>query len=330
MYQKRSKKWSELFTLPKQNPVITEKKYLNCFDLVEKARKAVMLRALQSYRQGPVLGPLRSQKKNSLKNTYQVHKNFFFASDHKFRRLLKQLEEKRHKRQIFLRSLTLASILDEFPLYFRNKMDYRTRMYPYQHLLSRTTGFYKHLLMDYNGIKLTVPGFINLLRAYYVLDSDLLNKFETHIIKQNVKIKNAVIVSLKNFYDTNKLNLLGINVKMPYFILLKHNIESIFLKGLKHKIHISLELDQNASGIVFVALLFKNKALASQCNLLVKSRQDVYTFVKDRVKSYLLSEQYSKKSAIKNKATNGLIAKKSGLKVFQFCGFVKNFLVSVL
>lgn len=53
------------------------------------------------------------------------------------------------KRQLLESSISIAKIFDRFPIYYGTKLDYRTRMYPWEYLLSRTTGELKHLLCDF-------------------------------------------------------------------------------------------------------------------------------------------------------------------------------------
>lgn len=80
--------------------------------------------------------------------------------------------------QVFNSMISVAEIFTGFPLYYKNFLDYRTRLYVYAFLFSRTSGFFKHLVTDYKQVKLTVKGLENMLRAYYSLDELKLENFE--------------------------------------------------------------------------------------------------------------------------------------------------------
>jgi hypothetical protein len=66
------------------------------------------------------------------------------------------------ERQLLCTSILIAGLYTGF-LYI--KLNYRGRMYPWEYF-SRTTGELKHMLTDSHGEKLTLNGYINLLRAY--------------------------------------------------------------------------------------------------------------------------------------------------------------------
>jgi hypothetical protein len=59
-----------------------------------------------------------------------------------------------------------------------------------------------------------------------------------------------------------------------------------------------VEVDQNASGMVFLALFLRNKALAKKCNLINDTPEkpdDIYTYVSEHVKDFLVGSTYTLK-----------------------------------
>jgi DNA-directed RNA polymerase len=80
------------------------------------------------------------------------------------------------KRQLLFTSLAIAKLFKGFSLYFGTRLDFRLRMYPWQYLLSRTSGFLKHILQDFTSRKVTIQGYSNMLEAYYVVNSELSEK----------------------------------------------------------------------------------------------------------------------------------------------------------
>lgn len=78
-----------------------------------------------------------------------------------------ELVSLRGKQQLVATTIQIAEIFEGFSLYFGTSLDFRLRMYPLQYLLSRTSGFLKHVLEDFLPRTLTLRGHHNMLEAYY-------------------------------------------------------------------------------------------------------------------------------------------------------------------
>jgi hypothetical protein len=196
------------------------------------------------------------------------------------------------KRQLLLTSMTIAELLKGFPVYYANRLDFRTRMYPRQYLMSRTSGSLKHLLMDFNGETLTRGGMINLMRAYFAIDPQAAKLFEEKVRLWDDK-GHELLKRLECYYHENRLDLSSYGKDVSYVLLLEWQLRTVFAGGVHTKVHLNVEIDQNASGIVFMALLFRNKSLAEQCNLLTSDTQDVYTFTNQAVRNFILGKEIS-------------------------------------
>ena len=193
-----------------------------------------------------------------------------------------QLQAIRTKRQIILTSLELCKIFEGFPLYFSTKVDYRFRMYPLEYLLSRTSGFMKHLLHDYTPRIITLKGLRSLLLAYFAPNNAVTEKLLAYTATKFNK------ASLKVFFEKNRL----LNVKeLPvYFELLEKELEIVFSSDKPVKTSVSVEIDQCGSGPMLVAILTGNRKLAEKCNLLPGETQCIYSYIMQECKNYLFAK----------------------------------------
>ena len=188
----------------------------------------------------------------------------------------------RTKRQIIETSLELCEIFKDFPLFFSTMVDYRFRMYPLEYLLSRTSGFLKHLLHDYTPRVITLKGLRNLLLAYYAPNAEISQNLLDCTSKRFNK------ASLKVFFDNNKL--LDINELPVYFALLEKELKFIFSVTKGVRTSVSVEIDQVGSGPMLVAILTGNRKLAEKCNLTPGENHCIYSFIMDECRNYLLTE----------------------------------------
>jgi hypothetical protein len=327
---------NNLFNSQKQKPFTSSTEYINYVDEFKEFARHSGITSLQRHIHKRVLVHVKTQKKPDLGLKHLFYQNLnkicgittLESRTHShLHHLIRKLREIKNERQLFLTSIIISKILEGFPIYYSNKLDFRTRMYPWQYLISRTSGNLKHLLMDYTGERLNKDGFINLLKAYFTLVLEIAEKFELFLSKQNIYNK-TFLKNLKSFYIENNICLLSINKELPYFILLKFQIEQIFFKGLNQKIHLNVEIDQNASGIVLLALLLKNKALAERCNILSTNKQDIYTYVTKCVKSFIIEKTYTKRNFVEEINTNDsiicndendfILTEENGSRIFEF------------
>lgn len=167
-----------------------------------------------------------------------------------------------------------ADIFKGFPLYISNMLCARGRLFPKQSLISRTAGKFKHLLEDYTPKKLTLRGFENLLFAYYK-PSDSLTEDFSRFLKNNKPSKKHGMKKLFEFFRENPL-IFSQTEDPLYFMLLHGEI----LKSSKNgwKTGVNVEIDQTASGVVFVSLLTRNRNLAKVANLISKEKSCPYTY----------------------------------------------------
>ena len=188
----------------------------------------------------------------------------------------------RTKRQVILTSLELCEVFENFPLYFSTLVDYRFRLYPLEHLLSRTSGFMKHLLEDYTPRTLTLKGLRHLLLAYFATEGEITKKLMAYTSSKFNK------ASLKSFFEKNKLS--NIDNLPVYFALLETELKLIFSSTKLIKTSISVEIDQVGSGPSLVAILTGNRKLAQKCNLVPGDDQCVYSYIMSECKNYLFTE----------------------------------------
>jgi hypothetical protein len=191
-----------------------------------------------------------------------------------------QLATIKAKRQMINTTIQIGLDFSEFPLYFSTKLDFRFRMYPLQYLLSRTSGFLKHILQDYTPRTLTSNGLKNLMSAYFAFDSQMTDELIKITSEKHTKKK------LKAFFDKNRFKEIE---KIPmYFAMLDKELENIFTSSENQpKTGVSIEIDQVGSGPMLVAIITGNMKLAEKCNLLGGAKQCVYTYIMEQTEIYL-------------------------------------------
>ena len=182
-------------------------------------------------------------------------------------------------RQLLLTSLDISNIYRGYPLYYGTRLDYRLRMYPFQYLLSRTSGYLKHLLEESVPRALTKVGMGNMLSAYYSPDPYLHRAFnEDPYHKKSFS-------NMKNFFDKNKIKL----AEQPlYFELLETEIGRILqTTSGKKKTALPLDIDQVGSAPTIIALATGNKILAEKCNLLGGPFTCIYSFLLGKARIFI-------------------------------------------
>jgi len=177
-------------------------------------------------------------------------------------------------------TMTLAKLLLDYPLYITDTLCVRLRLYPNEHWISRTSGVLKHLLCDYTSKKITLKGIINLLQAYYACDEHLTQQF--NLFLSNYTLYEIKKTMLFEFFHSNYISF--INVKHAlYFMLLHMHLLKVEKTNLTD---INVEIDQTASGIVFLSLLLRDKKMAKAANLINKEKNCPYTFVMKHFKQF--------------------------------------------
>lgn len=177
--------------------------------------------------------------------------------------------------------LVLATILQGFDLYIPNYMDVRGRMYPQFKLFSRTSGVIKHLLGEGTSKKITIPGLRSLLQAYYRGNAELSQEFEDYL-KTLIFSKKTLTRQMFTFFDKKPINFS--KTKNPLYFMLIH-MELLAVKTEK-KTAINIEIDQTASGVVFLAFLTRNKQLAMVSNVISYENSCPYTYCRENFESF--------------------------------------------
>ena len=182
-------------------------------------------------------------------------------SSDKFHEKLRKL---RVIRRINITRLVSSKILVGFPLYFTNSLATTTRSFAREYLLSRHIGCLKLLRCEHTSTKVTLKGMEHMLKSYYSDDLLLLNKFEKYLKRSRDRIKGKLNMKVfESFYVNNQIDY-SKKEAITHFMLISIELRSVFKTG---KSRLLLQLDQVASGLVFMAILFKNKALAIQTNV---------------------------------------------------------------
>jgi hypothetical protein len=177
-------------------------------------------------------------------------------------------------------SLTIAEIFKECSLYITNSFCVRVRLYPQQPLLSRTSGVYKQLLCDYNERKLTLDGYVSLIRCYYQsLKTDHIGKFEKFLTKTKLSKRSGKKTLYKFFYE----NPVPISESEVFFYTSLLYCEIIKAEKTG-KTGVNVEIDQVASVLMFMACFFRNKKLAEITNLLGSHCACPYIFIMNYIK----------------------------------------------
>ena len=175
--------------------------------------------------------------------------------------LNKKLREEEISRKGGITRMTLSEIFTGFPLYFTNKLSTTTRTFAHEYVLSRHIGCLKLLRGEYTSTKTTVAGITHMLRAYYSKDLNLANKLENYI--ENSGKKRLSSLKLKTFYENNRINYSD-KEAVTHFMLISVELQNVFRNG---KTKLLLQIDQVASGLSFLAILFRNAELAAKTNV---------------------------------------------------------------
>ena len=124
-------------------------------------------------------------------------------------------------------SIIISRIFKEFTLYYGTHLDFRLRMYPLQYLLSRTSGYLRHLLENFEERTLTMEGLEKMLEAYNAPNKSKLEKLKNEIVifkknnKRKIKLNDLQLIHEKSSRQLNEEDPL-------YFYLLRDEINNIF------------------------------------------------------------------------------------------------------
>lgn len=210
-------------------------------------------------------------------------------------------------------SISLARLFQHTPVFVSDELDIRLRLYPKEHWLSRTSGGIKHLLTDAKPKRLTRKGLVYLFRAYYKADNALYNEFEN--LLTTIEFRKCSIKSkLYEFFDKNYLDFETISEPL-YFMNL--HIELLKLKS-SDTTAINIEIDQTASGVVFLAFLLKSEKMAQACGLLGNSNTSPYDVLMDHCGKFLKKHTEIKSPKVVNFLTTNKKLHKYAMMCFSY------------
>lgn len=172
-----------------------------------------------------------------------------------------ELNMKKIKAQLSIQNVVMvyAKILHGYPIYFGNSCDYRGRIYPETWFFSRTSGFFKYLVSNYNLSKINDMGLFWMI--YNVLyNSDLIQTFLSFNCINVLTLKIKVKTLQDNFsWFTKYQDKIKESLNSIYGHLLFLNI--IDLPNSNWLTGFNLEIDQSCSVGVLYSLMFKDDYL---------------------------------------------------------------------
>lgn len=192
------------------------------------------------------------------------------------------------KRQLLQTSLVIAEMFNGFPIYYGTKLDFRARMYPWEYLMSRTTGELKQLLCDFDSQPLTDEGLVSLMTAYYQFS--LTYSFEWHkFLRSDLMSKVQLWTSIKEFFTNHNFHknpeMFDCDGMAAFILTLHANIEFAF-DDKKSSIDVVLEIDQVASGVTILSILLGVEKLAKKSNVLGGKPRDIYRYLMNRTETF--------------------------------------------
>lgn len=186
-------------------------------------------------------------------------------------------------------TIEIGKLYAGLPVYIRNTLCIRLRLYSREPYMSRTTGCFKSLLHEYTPLKLSLSGLKHLLLAYYKPSPALTEQF-LKVAEVADKNKKNGAKMMYEFFDENPL--MFTKVPSPlYFMNLHMQIKIAQSTG---KTSTAIEIDQTASGVMFLAFIFRNKKIASVSNITNKEFHCPYTYCMNNFKEFYDSNMQNK------------------------------------
>jgi hypothetical protein len=183
------------------------------------------------------------------------------------------------KRSLLNFSMEIAKLFKNIPIYYHSVPDYRLRIYPKELLFSRTTGYFKYMVTDYDEIELTYEGFYIMLLAFFKHNNNLVIQLK-NLFKNNINDFSV----LKNFFLDNH-QYVDLSINFIYFSLLFKEI-FYMVENNNYKTSFMIEIDQKSSCAVILACLSKNQELAKYANC-VGGEYDIYFKLKNSFVTWL-------------------------------------------
>lgn len=300
---------NDIITAPNDElPFPTEGSLKTCDEIYENWGATVSISPLQKYINKRTISHLSNLTSFSSKDRKTLFlKSFDVSEISRVESNLNYVKKKarveynivKSKRQLLQTSLTIANIYEDFPLYYGTKLDYRTRMYPWEYLLSRTTGELKQLLQDYLPQKLTQEGLIALMDAYYRFSMEGSLRW-SELCKTVYSSKNVRYKKFKEFFQnfnySNKTEYFSGKDMSCYLKMLHNELCDYFSDdnlNSDKEVSLFLEIDQVCSGITLMSVLLGNPKLAAETNLLGGPPRDIYLYVMSHIEKYFSTATYT-------------------------------------
>ena len=177
--------------------------------------------------------------------------------------------------------LELADVFRYFPIYITDTLCFRLRLYPQQPLISRTSGDFKYLLSEFDSQEVSKGGLESMLESYYECDEKLKLSFS----RKRSECGN--MEKLFEFFHNNPLDFTKTR-KIIYFSLLHIELNKVCNSG---KTDFPVEIDQNSSGVTFLAFILRNRKLAEITGLIpgedgITYSEGPYTYCLKRFKEF--------------------------------------------
>lgn len=183
--------------------------------------------------------------------------------------------------KLFHSMVAFSEIFEGFPLYYQNFFCYRMRVYPIPFFWSRTSGFYKYFICDFEEKTLDVKGFAAFVFCYLKTEQ-LRNEFLGFLgvndffdlpekLKNSPKTERITRPGIARFFNRLEPPKIGSDT---YFFVLYSEIKSCITDNFKTSFQI--EIDQSSSVAMCFALFFNNKGLADLCNMTDVDSNGIY------------------------------------------------------
>ena len=195
-----------------------------------------------------------------------------------------QVEINRQKLLAFEVGLILADCLIGYTLYYPIKFDYRGRQYPLAKFAANTSGNYRYLVKIKDKYTINTTGLEEVFKAIYSNTASEEKATEFLASGCCYKLsKKDLYKELLAFLNKNTPSEQCFRTNFIYKTLLINKFKS--LRDAKFKTSIRVERDQKSSSSVFMAMLLRNRALASKSSL-TGSSGDVVSFLQTRFRAF--------------------------------------------
>merc|ERR1711871_836373 len=239
----------------------------------EELRAKELLKQVSGYR---AVLPKGVKPVSVVRNVY--HRGKKAVDEKKSTRIFceQQVEINRQKLLAFEVGLILADCLIGYTLYYPTKFDYRGRQYPLAKFAANTSGNYRYLVKIKDKYTINTTGLEEVFKAIYSNTASEEKATEFLASGSCYKLsKKDLYKELLAFLNKNTPSEQCFRTNFIYKTLLINKFKS--LRDAKFKTSIRVERDQKSSSSVFMAMLLRNRALASKSSL-TGSSGDVVSF----------------------------------------------------